>query len=328
MTIINNRRKIVSKLNRTNSLNKIVSNYFYSKNSTINNNLMKTTIDPSIIAIPKININGLDTISKSFKIVSSSINKQKIMLSKELNQLAKIDSQIENLRIISNTMISTNFGGFSNIKAFNDKIEKKTKWLSSINYDAMMGRNFKNIYDISNFEALLRSYSTKNKHINSQLQDLYKTPNIAALIPTFTDKQFQSQLIKGLNLSSDMSQEFSELFSILENISSSEKTNDLNQENTIDQNHQKLIHTKDQCATKNAVKDINNNYYDNHNNEQDKHLTSHFHNAIIIILIYIISIIAMIDGNVKHNNNQIFISNILNQVADTLVFAYDFSKND
>lgn len=123
-----------------------------------------------------------------------------------------------------------------------------------------------------------------------------------------------------------MSPDFSKLFSNFKNISSSKVFNNPSQENNIKENGQNSVNKNEQRSTKNAVKDTGNNRYNSYSNEQDKHSISPL--ILIIFLIYSLSIGTLISGKIENNNDQIFISDVLAKVADTLVFANEFTKND
>lgn len=257
-------------------------------------------------------VNAATAIKPSFPFENSIAN----FVSKNVRKLNKINKYYGSLE---NVIPKKYLNAYSGVKK-NDNLAGAAVFATALN------AKISNMPDLSQFEALLRAYSTKNKHINLQLKSIYKTPDIDSLIPAFTNKKFQLQIIKNLDLSSEVSPDFSKLFSNFENISSSKVFNDPSQENNVKENGQNSVNKNEQRSTKNAVKDTGNNRYNSYSNEQDKHSISPL--ILIIFLIYSLSIGTLISGKIENNNDQIFISDVLAKVADTLVFANEFTKND
>lgn len=257
-------------------------------------------------------VNAATAIKPSFPFDNSIAN----LVSKNVRKLNKINKYYGSLE---NVIPKKYLNVYSRVKK-NDNLAGTAVFATALN------AKISNMPDLSQFETLLRAYSTKNKHINLQLKSIYKTPDIDSLIPAFTNKKFQSQIIKNLDLSSEVSPDFSKLFSNFENISSSKVFNNPSQENNVKENGQNSVNKNEQRSTKNAVKDTGNNRYNSYSNEQDKHSISPL--ILIIFLIYSLSIGTLISGSIEHNNNQIVISAVLDKVAGFLDFARDFIKDD
>lgn len=278
--------------------------------------------------IPKNVLFAMNNYTNTFNMTNNlSIGLKKTKINKLLHTIDKAPI----INSIGSNSVSKNYKVPPNVIPQNTLrlMKKSAKLIDIFRPASPLASSILNMEDISHFEALLRSYGSRSRHINLQLQSIYKTPNISSLSKVFKDKRFQSQVSKNLQLSFEESKQLFDQLSHFENISSAEVLNNPDQESNIEQNEQETISKVNKSIPEKTVQDTHNRGDNNYSNKENKHLMSP--DSVVIFLYIFISSLSLIFntiGTFGHTNIQVLISQYLDKAINLITFAYSWSKKD